>query len=220
MAKNLYPVFLDLADAFCLVVGGGKVAERKVESLLESGAGQVLLISPSATARLKALSRASRINWQQRQAELNDVAKLSRQAKVCLAFLCTNSTSTQRALAAECRKHAIWVNVADSMDESAFLSASVIRRDPILIACSTSGQSPLLAAHLRNKIEDCIDPAYSTLCDIIAEVRKLDMKNRLPAARRRGRMECLINERVLQAIRVGGIEAGRAKANELLKHLD
>lgn len=220
MTKNLYPVFLDLSEASCLVIGGGRVAERKVESLLESGAKHVLLISPAATARLKALSRESRVNWEKRQAELSDIAKLSRQPKMRLAFLCTNSTSAQRALAAECRKHAIWVNVADSRDETAFLSASVIRRGPIQIACSTSGQSPLLAAHLRKKIEDCIDPAYSLLCEIIAEVRKLDMKNRLPASRRRARMDCLINERVLQAIRVGGIGAGRAKANELLQHLD
>ena len=210
---NLYPIFLDLRNALCLVVGGGKVAERKVEGLLQAGARRIVLISPTAMPRIR---QWTEVEWIRRKATVDDLRLLDDHAGVRLVFLCTSLRALQREMARACRERSILCNVADAPEESAFLLGSVLRRGAIQIGCSTGGDSPLLAKQLRDVVANVVDPAYAVLSEIVAEVRQADMRRRLPVAQRRARMERLLDGRVLESVRRDGENAARDLVHQLL----
>jgi precorrin-2 dehydrogenase/sirohydrochlorin ferrochelatase len=195
----LLPVSLNLENALCLVVGGGKIAYRKTMSLLECGA-KVLLVAPHLDEAFQPL--VNQIDYQPRQFHPDDCEGAR------LIFACTNDNAINSQVAQIAAQAGIWCNVCDDADKSTFHSAACVRRDEITIAISTSGQSPALARHLKQKIEECIEPEYGELAKLIARHRKGEVS----AAQFRGFFKSDAWEKVLLLIREGNIEA----ADELL----
>ena len=117
-----YPVFLDLTDRPCLVVGGGPVAEGKVEGLLAAGA-RVTVVSPAVTARLAAWAAAGRLQHRSRAYRAGDLVGHQ------VAFVGTDDPGVSGAVADEGRARGIWVNAADEPARCDFILPSVIRRD-------------------------------------------------------------------------------------------
>ncbi|MCG0277856.1 MAG: bifunctional precorrin-2 dehydrogenase/sirohydrochlorin ferrochelatase [Thermanaeromonas sp.] len=169
---NYYPVFLQLKDKPCLVVGGGRVGERKVEGLLKAGA-RVTVVSPEVTPRLAGLAREGRIDWEPREYQPPDL-----KGKV-LVFVATPDRQLNWRVAKECRERGIWVNVADGPEESSFLVPAVVRKGSLQVAISTGGQSPALAAWLRERIEEMVGKEYGSFSQFLAELRPL-LKERFP----------------------------------------
>lgn len=159
-----YPLFLDITDKQCFVIGGGKVAERKVAMLLESGAN-VTVISPTATKVLKELARLGKITFFKRAFAPNDIDGAA------LVFTCTNSPEINKAIKASAALRHIPVNVADNPKLCDFIVPSIIRKDDIMIAISTGAQLPLVSKQLRRKLESVLTDDYLHYVRILSTVR-------------------------------------------------
>ncbi len=160
-----YPIFLNVCDRKCIVIGGGEVALRKVQILLEYGA-EVDVISPELAPELIKLAQDNQISTFSREYKDGDLEK----AFVVIAA--TDSDEINRQVAAEARRRSILINVVDDAMYSDFIVPSVMRRGDITITVSTSGKSPALARKLRAQIEQDIGEQYVPLTDLIAEVRE------------------------------------------------
>src|SRR5215470_6292960 len=160
-----FPLIVELSGRPCVVIGGGAVAERKVEGLLDAGAA-VTVVSPTVTVALAALARTGRIAHVRRRYRRGDLAASE------LAFVATGDRDVAAAVAREGRRRGVWVNAADDPAHCDFFLPSVIRRGRLLVAVATAGASPALARAVREDIERRLVPEYATLTDTVAAVRQ------------------------------------------------
>jgi siroheme synthase-like protein len=165
-----YPVFLDLTDRPVLVVGGGPVAEGKVEGLLAAGAN-VTVVSPTVTPRLAGWVAAGRIEYLPRPYQDGDVAGRR------LALVATDDPAVSGAVAAEGRELGVWVNAADEPARCEFILPAVIRRGRLVVAVSTGGASPAAARAIREELEAYLTEDHATLVEMAAEARE-DLRRR------------------------------------------
>jgi len=138
-----YPLFLDLSGQRAVVIGGGKVAARKVRSLLKAGAA-VTVISPAA---LTALRRMKGVCWIPRAYRVGDL----RGARIVIAA--TDDLDVNRQVCAEAKRRRLLVNCAAPPEAGNFIVPSVVRRRGVTIAISTGGVSPARAKELRQRLE-------------------------------------------------------------------
>ncbi len=160
-----FPVFLNLEGRLCVVAGGGRVAERKVRSLLEAGA-RVKVISPDLSAGLSALKGKKKIEHQARGFRAGDLRG---------AFLAIAATDDRRVNGLVFRqglKQRIPVNVVDDPEQSSFIVPSLVRRGDLSLAISTSGRSPALAKALRQRLEKEVGPEYARWLKMLGKARK------------------------------------------------
>lgn len=162
---GFYPIVLELEGCACLVVGGGVVAERKVEALLAAGA-RITVVSPQITDRLESRARAGRIRSVLRPYRHGDVAGYR------LAFVATDDDALNDAVASEARARGIWVNVADDPAHCDFILPSVLRRGELTVAVSTGGASPALSRMIREELETYFTADYGVLARVVASARR------------------------------------------------
>ncbi len=160
-----YPIFLELTGRPCLVVGGGPVAERKVEGLLAAGAA-VTIVSPELTRRLRALVGEGRVRHVARSYRSGDLDGHQ------LAFVATDDGSVNGAVARDGRERSVWVNAADDPAHCAFILPSVLRRGELQVAVATGGASPALSRAIREELEAYFTDDYAALSHLAAEVRR------------------------------------------------
>jgi siroheme synthase-like protein len=163
-ATDYYPIFLNLQSKKCVVVGGGKVALRKVRMLLDCGA-DVIVVSPKPCPEIVKLSEDGLIRLIRRDYETGDLKD------AVIAMACTDMKKVNRRVAGEAKKAGVLVNVADDSEPSDFIIPSFFRRGNLTIAVSTSGVSPALARKIRAKLEKSFGEEYGSLLSIIGEVR-------------------------------------------------
>ena len=156
-----YPVNLVLDGRRCLVVGGGKIALRKVEGLLSCGA-RVRVVAPHITPELRMLTD---VMFDERPWRPDDLAG------VWLVIAATDDPAVNGAVFQAGERAGIWVNGADDPANCSFTLPSVVRRGDLQIAVSTSGRSPALASWLRRRLEGEIGPEYADLLEILATER-------------------------------------------------
>jgi precorrin-2 dehydrogenase len=137
-----YPIMLELADVQVLVVGGGRIAQRKVEGLLRAHA-QVTVVAP----RIEEGTRALPVRLVERAYEPSDLDH------VRLVITATDQPAVNAAVAADATSRGIWVNSADDPDNCTFTLPAVARDGDVTVAVGTGGSSPALASHLRGEIE-------------------------------------------------------------------
>ncbi|MCL5811406.1 siroheme synthase CysG [Neisseria meningitidis] len=156
---NYFPIFANLAGRPVLVVGGGSVAARKISLLLDAGA-QVRVVANQLNAELSALAAENKILW---------LAEEFRAEHIRTVFLIIAASSDQALnrrvfqLAESCQKP---VNVVDDRDYCSFIFPSIINRNPIQIAVSSSGSAPVLARLLREKLEALLPPSLGDMAEI------------------------------------------------------
>ncbi len=173
------PVFLKLDGEACLVIGGGRVAERKVHALLEAEAC-VTVVSPELTPGLSAMSDRGAINYIRRRYQPGDL-----QGAV-LAYVAVSDRELGAKIAAEARRRAIPINVADAPELCSFIAPSVLRRGDLRIAVSTSGASPTVARTIRQQLEARYGPEYALALEILRAARRF-VRARDPDPRSRAR---------------------------------
>jgi precorrin-2 dehydrogenase/sirohydrochlorin ferrochelatase len=159
-----YPVGLDLAGRKCLVVGGGKVAERKVRSLLEVGA-QVVLISPQLTPGLAVLAGRQAVTYCNRHYHPADLEG------AFLIISATDNSVTNGQVARDAQARGLLVNVVDKPELCNFIVPAVVRRADFSLSIATGGKSPMLARKIREKLEMQFGPEYGALVDLLGKVR-------------------------------------------------
>ena len=159
-----FPCFLDLSEKPCVVVGGGDVAERKVQSLLSAGA-LVTVVSPRLSPGLTRLVAEGRIRHLARAYRRGDLAG------AVLAFAATDDPAVTLAVAAEARRRRVWLNAADDPAHCDFILPSVLRRGRLTVAVSTGGASPAVARAVREELEAVLTDRHATLLDVASAVR-------------------------------------------------
>ena len=160
-----YPVFLDIAGKPAVVIGGGQVALRKVEGLLDAGA-HVTVISPALHPDLEALVAAGRVRHIAREYIPGDLDGC------LLAFVGTDDRSVNAAVAREGKQRGAWVNAVDDPANCDFIMPGIVRRGDIILAVSTSGGSPAMARKLREDLEQFLTEEYALMLDLVAQVRR------------------------------------------------
>ncbi len=160
-----YPVALDVTGRPVLVVGGGAVAERKVEGLVAAGA-RVTVVAPRVTLRLAALAAEGRLRHVAREYRDGDVVGHD------LVFVAVGAEAVGRAVGDEARALGAWVNVADDPARCDFILPSVLRRGDLLVAVTTGGTSPALARAVRERLEGVVTEEYAGLAALVADVRR------------------------------------------------
>jgi precorrin-2 dehydrogenase / sirohydrochlorin ferrochelatase len=162
---SYYPIYLEMNGCRCVVVGGGSVAERKVESLLEAGAA-VTVISPVLTELLKRWVDERRISRAAKNYAPGDIAGYE------LAFVATDDRTINAAVHEEGKNRGVWVNAADDVAHCDFILPSVIRRGDLAVAISTGGASPAAARAIGEELDQYFTPDYAGFVQIASEVRQ------------------------------------------------
>ena len=200
-----YPIFLDLKERPCLVVGGGMVALRKTEGLLDCGA-KVDLISPVIVSELREAATSKPLRLIERKYQTGDSEGYS------LVIAATDDRAVNAGIYEEVRELGIPVNVVDDPPLCGFILPSIIRRGPITVAFSTSGRSPALARRLREYLERAIGPEYGALAELLGELRPL-FKQYVPTEEARNEvMDEMLSRGVLKHLRRGQIDQAREVA--------
>lgn len=160
-----YPAFLDLKNKKCVVIGGGRVAERKVRSLLKTEA-KVWVISPHLTSYLRKLRNKEKICY------VNDRYKKKFLRGAFLVIAATDEPATNRAIFQDALKERLLINCVDSPLQSNFIVPAVFERGDLIIAISTSGKIPSGAKKVKEDLKKVIDTEYISSLKILERVRK------------------------------------------------
>jgi siroheme synthase-like protein len=147
-----YPIFLNLGGRRAVVVGGGKVAERKVRKLLGAGA-RVHVISPEFTPGLKKLWEQRKITVTPRRYRTGDLRGRARERSAILVFAATNDPAAQRTIRRDAAAIGALINVADDPARCDFIVPAWVTRGNWHVAISTSGTNPSLARALRQQLD-------------------------------------------------------------------
>ncbi len=159
MSGPLYPAFLDLSGKRCVVVGGGAVARRKADALVEAGA-RVTVIAPQVDPALAGIAEV--VAREYRTGDLEGA---------WLAVAATDCAEANRQVAADAAAAGVWANVADRSATSSFVVPACVRRGPLTLAVSTAGASPALAARVRDVVAEAVGPAYGEFAAFLDDVR-------------------------------------------------
>jgi siroheme synthase-like protein len=200
-----YPIFMNLSGQRCLVVGGGVVAERKVEGLLEAGAS-VTVVSPALTEGLEQKVREKKIRHYMREYRKGDLAGYR------LAFVATDNSQVTRAVYEEAQESDVPLNSADDPARCDFILPSILRRGELQIAVATGGASPALSRMIREELEEYFSKDYEVLSDVVADVRR-ELKEKGIAADAESWRRAL-NGDVRRLVREGDIEAAKRRLRE------
>jgi len=181
-----YPVFLSLRGRRCVVVGGGKVAERKVRALLRAQAS-VRVVGPDLTPRLAQLAARKRISVTRRAYRKGDLKGQARDGVPLLVFSATNDPAVQQAVGKEAEAIGALVNLADDRERSTFLVPASFARGDLQVAISTSGASPALARNLRRRLQAMLGGEYAAHLRFLREARREVLKS-VPGQKERARV--------------------------------
>lgn len=193
---RFYPMMLDLRGKRCVVVGGGEVAARKVESLVECGA-KVTVIAPAIDSSLKPLIDGGAATHIARNYGAGDL-----QGAV-LAIASTDNEAVNRSVYADANALGMPVNVVDVPDLCTFIVPAVVEQGDLTIAVSTSGKSPAMAKRIRKEMEKHFGPEYGVMLRLLGEVRQLAQAREKNLDRRMKLLTTVVNSDLLDRLRGG-----------------
>ena len=160
------PLFYQIKNALCLVVGGGEVATRKTSLLLRAGA-HVRVVAINISPAMKTLiENDPKSNYFERSYQANDLDGVS------LAIAATDDDQLNQQLSHDAQQRLIPVNVVDNPELCTFILPSIIDRSPIVIAVSSGGKSPVLVRMIRAKLESSIPASYGRLAHVVGQFRE------------------------------------------------
>ena len=195
-----YPIFLDLENRPCLVIGGGQVGERKVRTLQECGA-KVRLISREMTPYLE------------REVQENRLLLLAQDYKPELMEACflvigaTDDPLVNRQISREAMRRGILCNIVDSPRDCNFILPSLVRRGDLVLAVSTSGKSPALAKKIRRQLEKDFPEIYELYLKLLGKIRLHLLAQARPQEDNQRLFETLVDSPLLSWLASGDFKA-------------
>ena len=161
---DCYPLFMQIEDRTCVVIGGGAVAARKVEMLRRAGA-RVSVVAPDLTDDLARLADSGSIDHRARLFFPDHLDG------AVLVIAASGDDAIDSQVARHARLRGLPVNVVDNARLSSFVTPAVIDRSPVVVAVSTGGASPVLARRIRSRVEAALPPALGRLARLLAKYR-------------------------------------------------
>ncbi|HXI48705.1 MAG TPA: siroheme synthase CysG [Steroidobacteraceae bacterium] len=206
---NYFPVFFDLTAQRVLVVGGGEVALRKV-ALLERSGALIALVAPDVHPELQARAAAGKINLAVREFVPDDLDGAR------LVIVATSRRAVNRWIASLSEARRIPVNVVDDREASRFIVPAIIDRDPVLVAVSTAGTSPVLARRLRERLEAVIPKKIGELALWLRALRHSARRRLANTDERRRFFENIVDGAAARRFIEGDARGAQAVAQQLL----
>ena len=191
-----YPVHLDIKNRNCLIVGGGAVGTRKVNTLLECGA-HVTVVSPDPTSQLARLASEASITLKRRAYRSDDLSGMF------LVIGATDDETLNLQISKDAERAHILCNIVDRPEVCNFILPSIVRRGDLVITISTSGKSPALAKNLRQKLETQFGREYADFLLLMGAIRqKLLSQSHEPEAHK-ALFNQLIDSDLIQLMQAG-----------------
>ena len=184
-----YPVFLDLADQPCIVLGDGKFAAEKAAALHEAGADVRLIASRDYRPGVLAGARLV--------VDASEDAEINRQSWE------------------EAEREGVLINVVDRPEQCRFIAPAIVRRDPLLIAISTSGESPFLASTLRARLERWLGKEWGPFTSLVGRIRRELRARGVPIAEQTRIYKRLLASDVRALLRAGDVAGAQHTAATL-----
>ncbi len=161
------PIFVNIKKQHCLIVGGGAVAARKADLFIKAGA-IVTVIAPEIKTEMKHHLAHGKVVWQMDSFSAEVMQDLDAPKYVISA---TDDQAVNEAVYHYCQQQGIPVNVADQTEYCDFILPAIVDRDPMTIAISTGGRSPVLARLMKARLETMIPNGFSKLADLVGRYR-------------------------------------------------
>jgi precorrin-2 dehydrogenase/sirohydrochlorin ferrochelatase len=195
--SNLYTISLNLVDKKCLVIGGGKVAYRKVISLLDAGAF-VKVISDEFVESFKTVNNHPRLKLEKKCFSKSQIDK-----ELFLVIAATNDKIVNNEIADLCNNNNILVNVIDNPKKSSFFVPAVLKRGDLTISISTNGKSPALSFKIKKELEKQYGEEYIKYINILGEIRKKVLANEQDPDKRKQIFHSLVESDILELVKLG-----------------
>lgn len=174
--SQYYPIFIDLHALPVLVVGGGKVALRKVQTLLHHGS-LVRIVSPRLVPELKELIDGKTCFWREKEYSAEDIQE------AMLVFSCTEIEEINAQVSQDAKANHRLVNVVDDPEKCSFIVPSIMEKGDLKIAVSTGGSSPIVARQVRGELEDLYGQEMAEYLTLLKNWRSR-AKSELPPEKR------------------------------------
>ncbi len=206
---NSYPIQINLQGRRCVVIGGGRVAERKAGSLLECGA-DVCLVAPQATEKLRAWADSGTLHWQQ------SVYQKAHLDGVFLVVAATDNREANAQITRDAQERNLLVCCVDDPEMGNWTSPSVVSRGNLMLTISTGGKSPTLAAVLREQLEKQFGPEWAALTDLIGGLRESLQALKNEAARKDAVRTMIEDRKLIALLQNGQTLEAEARARQCL----
>lgn len=207
--ESYYPIYLQLKDQPCTVIGGGKIAEGKVEGLLAAGA-QVKLVSPALTGPLAAIVRAGDVTYVERAYQPGDLQG------AFMVICATDQPEINHQVWQEATANCQLVNVVDDTPRCNFIAPSILRQGDLSIAISTSGRAPALAVRLKERLQAEIGPHYAHFLRLAGKLRQPLAEHIPDFETRKALWYRLVDSDVLSLLEQGDEEAALQKISQIV----
>ena len=205
------PIFINIRQRPCLVIGGGDIALRKINLLIKAQA-KVDCLSPLFCEGIINLSKNGNVNLIDKSFEPDDMKDYA------IIIASTDDSSVNSLISQLAKQAKIPVNVVDSPELSSFIMPSIVDRSPVIIAVSSAGKAPVLARLIRAKLETVIPSAYGVLAEIAGEYRQ-KVKNRFANIKdRRAFWESTFSGVIAEKVFSGRIDEAKADIDMQLKN--
>ena len=201
-----YPININISNRRCLVVGGGSVAARKIASLLDCEA-LVRVVSPEVCGTIATYANDGRLEWIRRDYHRDDLEE------VFLVFAATDQPLVQKRVARDAEHAGVLLNSADDPERCDFQVPAKVRRGNLLIAVSTGGASPALAAQLKQRLLQTYGPEYAIFVELMSMVRQQVVGKNRESEENRQLFHRLLTQPLAEMIEKGQWE-------EILLHLE
>ncbi len=160
-----YPVYIQLHEQPCVVIGGGKIAEGKVEGLLAADA-KVTIVSPDLTSHLNELVKQNQVKYIPREYQPGDLSG------AFIVICATDQTEINHQVWQEASANQQLVNVVDDTPRCNFIAPAILRKGDLTIAISTGGKAPALAVRLKERLKEEIGPEYERFLELSGQLRE------------------------------------------------
>lgn len=206
---SYYPIFLELEGKTALVVGGGGVGERKVESLLNHGAS-IRLVSRELTDKLKKLVEVRRV------LHLGEDFSERHLDGVFLVFAATDDKQLNREISKCARKRGLLINAVDQPEDCDFIVPALIKRGELSIAISTGGKSPALAKSIRKHLEPQFGREYEIFLNLMGRLRDEIISWGLPQQENSRIFHKMVDSGILKALADNDWEGAEVMLEKIL----
>ncbi|NOQ34760.1 MAG: uroporphyrinogen-III C-methyltransferase [Methylococcaceae bacterium] len=210
---DYFPIFLNLKQQPCLVIGGGEVAARKINLLAKANAN-ITVIAEQFGETVKAMEKNNALTLLNKSFSPDDVSDYH------LVVSATDNQALNESVAKICTEKRILVNVVDNPQLCSFIFPAIIDRSPVIAAVSTGGVSPVLARLLRAKIESVVPAQFGQLAQLAEKFRDSVKKNITQASQRRIFWEHTLQGAVAELVFSGKSQQAEALLEENLKNTE